>query len=197
MKESRLIIIISSLMLIALFPLYYFLKNVGLDLNLVINIITNFVCALIVALVTAICNFATARKSISNRIYTLYFDLYITCYYSKNNPFLNHINAKPIIKKLGNISLDLNSILSEYYGFFRKHDSYYKKIDYGIKLNENHKINKLIKAIYKLNNKKEFELTFIPIMNGIEKILKSVDERRFNIDRENMIKLFNYIVDKG
>ena len=84
MKESRIIIIISIIMMIALIPFFYILKLCGINSDLAINIITNLGCGIIVGLVTAICQYCIARRRIVNTVYGLYFELYTTYYYVKN-----------------------------------------------------------------------------------------------------------------
>ena len=85
MKESRIIIIISIIIMVALIPMLYFLQLFGINQELSINIITNLECGVIVGLVTAICQYFMAKRRIINAVYGLYFELYTTYYTSNNN----------------------------------------------------------------------------------------------------------------
>lgn len=77
MKESRIIIIISIVMLIALIPLLYVLQLCRISSELSINIITNLGCGIIVGLVTAICQYFMAKRRIINTVYrTIYYLLF-------------------------------------------------------------------------------------------------------------------------
>ena len=54
-------------------------------------------------------------------------------------------------------------------------------------------IEKIIKTIIKWFNEKAFDESVEPFINEVENILKSIDEKRFKEDKEQMIKMFNYI----
>lgn len=84
MKESRIIIYISVIIMVLLFPIFIMLKNLGVSIDLCMNIITNLSCGLIVALVTAICQYCISRRKVITKVYSLYFDLYTTYYYAKS-----------------------------------------------------------------------------------------------------------------
>ena len=122
MKESRIIIIISIVMLVALIPLLYILQLCGISSELSINIITNLGCGIIVGLVTAICQYFMAKRRIINAVYGLYFELYTTYYTVKNKEFLHHINILAFFNKLTELSSKIKDSLSEYHGFFKKND---------------------------------------------------------------------------
>ncbi|MGN1324343.1 MAG: hypothetical protein ACI4VR_04010 [Bacilli bacterium] len=193
MKESRIIIIISIVMLIALIPLLYVLQLCGISSELSINIITNLGCGIIVGLVTAICQYCMAKRRIISTVYSFYFELYMTYYYVKNKEFLQHYNSLALLKKLTELSTKIKDTLSEYHGFFKKQDSMYVKINPQINMGENYKAEKLIKTIVKWFNKKSFDESVEPFISEVENILKNIDEKRFKEDKEQMIKMFNYI----
>lgn len=93
MKESRIIIYISVIIMVLLFPIFIMLKNLGVSIDLCMNIITNLSCGLIVVLVTAICQYCIAKRRVITKVYSLYFDLYTTYYYAKANIPFNSPNT--------------------------------------------------------------------------------------------------------
>ncbi len=193
MKESRIIIIISIIMLIAFIPFFYILKICGMNSELSINIITNLGCGIIVGLVTAICQYCIAKRRIVSTVYGLYFELYTTYYYVKNKEILHHYNSLAIFKKLTELSSKIKDAVSEYHGLFKEHDSMYIKINPSINMNEKYKTKKMVKTIIKWFNEKAFDESIEPFMNEVESILKKIDEKRFEEDKEQMIKMFNYL----
>ena len=192
MKESRIIIIISIIMLLVLIPLLYILKLCGISRELSINIITNLGCGIIVGLVTALCQYCMAKRRIVSTIYGLYFELYTTYYYVKNKEIMHHYNSLAIFKKLTELSSKIKDAVSEYHGFFKEHDSMYMKINPTINMGENYKTKKMIKTIIKWFNEKAFDENLEPFINEVESILKNIDEKRFEEDKKQMIKMFNY-----
>lgn len=62
-----------------------------------------------------------------------------------------------------------------------------------INLSENYKANKLIKTMFQWFNEKSFETSVEPFVKEVEKILKSIDKERFEVDQKQMIKMFNYV----
>ena len=193
MKESRIIIIISIIMMVSLIPMLYLLQLFSINQELSINIITNLECGVIVGLVTAICQYFMAKRRIINAVYGLYFELYTTYYTVRNKEFLHHINTIALFKKLTELSTEIKNTLSEYHGFFKEKDSMYTKINPQINMGENYKAEKMIKTIIKWFNEKAFDESVEPFINEVENILKSIDEKRFKEDKEQMIKMFNYI----
>ena len=193
MKESRIIIIISIIMLLVLIPLLYILKLCGISSELSINIITNLGCGIIVGLVTSICQYCMAKRRIVSTIYGLYFELYTTYYYVKNKEIMHHYNSLTIFKKLAELSSKIKDAVSEYRGFFKKQDSMYMKINPSINMGENYKTKKMVKTIIKWFNEKAFDESVEPFINEVESILKNIDEKRFEEDKKQMIKMFNYL----
>ena len=51
----------------------------------------------------------------------------------------------------------------------------------------------MIKTLVKWFNEKSVDKSIEPFINEVENILKGIDEKRFQEDKEQMIKMFNYI----
>ena len=51
----------------------------------------------------------------------------------------------------------------------------------------------MIKTLVKWFNEKSVDKSIEPFIKEVENILKNIDEKRFNEDKEQMIKMFNYI----
>ena len=60
-------------------------------------------------------------------------------------------------------------------------------------MGENYKAEKMIKTLVKWFNEKSVDKSIEPFIKEVENILKNIDEKRFNEDKEQMIKMFNYI----
>jgi len=193
MKESRIIIIISIIIMVALIPMLYFLQLFGINQELSINIITNLECGVIVGLVTAICQYFMAKRRIINAVYGLYFELYTTYYTVRNKEFLHHINTLAFFNKLTELSSKIKDSLSEYHGFFKKNDSIYMIMNPQINMGENYKAEKMIKTLVKWFNEKSVDKSIEPFINEVENILKNIDKERFEEDKKQMINMFNYI----
>ena len=193
MKESRIIIIISIIIMVALIPMLYFLQLFGINQELSINIITNLECGVIVGLVTAICQYFMAKRRIINAVYGLYFELYTTYYTVRNKEFLHHINTLAFFNKLTELSSKIKDSLSEYHGFFKKNDSIYMIMNPQINMGENYKAKKMIKTLVKWFNEKSVDKSIEPFINEVENILKNIDKERFEEDKKQMINMFNYI----
>ena len=193
MKESRIIIIISMIMMVVLIPMLYLLQLFKISQELSINIITNLECGVIVGLVTAICQYFMAKRRIINTVYSLYFEIYTTYYIARNKEFLHHINTFGFFNKLTELSSKIKDSLSEYHGFIKKNDSMYMIMNPQINMCENYKAEKMIKTLVKWFNEKSVDKSIEPFIKEIENILKNIDEKRFNEDKEQMIKMFNYI----
>ena len=134
-----------------------------------------------------------AKRRIINTVYSLYFELYTTYYSVKNKEFFHHINTIALFKKLTELSAEIKNTLSEYHGFFKEKDSMYTKINPQINMGENYKAEKIIKTIIKWFNEKAFDESVEPFINEVENILKNIDEKRFEEDKAQMTKMFNYI----
>ena len=193
MKESRIIIIILTIMIAILIPLLYVFQLFGIDDNLSINIITNLECGAIVGLVTAISQYYVAKRKIVNSVYSLYLELYNTYYTCKNKEFLKHYDAAGVFRKMAEVSPKINELLSDYHGFFKKKDSTYIKLEHPIEPGENYKARNVIKALYRWFNEKEFNNTIDLILKDVEKALTNIDAERFQKDKQQIIKMYNFM----
>lgn len=189
MKESKVIIIVLSLMVIvslitqmcSSYKEWYY------------NLITNLEYGAIVGLVTALCQYFSAKKTIINNVYELYFDLYSTYLTIKNKPFMYHYNAANFFKKLIELSPKINKSLGEYHGLFKKKDSMYMKMNPQIKMIEGYKSKNIKKVLFLWFNKKLFSITIEPFIKDIEKILMDIDKKRFEKDKEQMLNMLNFL----
>ena len=83
--------------------------------------------------------------------------------------------------------------LDEYYGFFKKYDKTYRKLNPTIKIKDNYKIKLVKKSLFCWFNKKYFELSMEPLILEIKKILITINKSRFEKDKEEMIKFHNCV----
>ena len=195
MKESRLIIIFSMLLAIITTIIVILMHYIWPNLIDYIGILTNIYCGIIVGLVTSICQYYVQKRKIVNNVYSAYFDIYRSYYYSKNRPVLFHYNSFSIYKKLGDLNPKIIETLDEYHGFFTKHDKTYKKLNPIIYLGDNYKVKKVVKSLFTWFNKKYFASSIEPMILEIEKILISINKKRFEKDKKEMIKLYNHSFD--
>lgn len=195
MKESRLIIIFSIVLAIITTINTILMNYIWPNLIDYVGILTNIYCGIIVGLVTSICQYFVQKRKIINTVYSAYFDIYRSYYYSKNRPVLFHYNSFSIYKKLMELNPKIIEALDEYHGFLKKYDKTYKKLNPIIKIGDNYKVKKMAKSRFCWFNKKHFESTIEPMILEIEKILISINNERFEKDKEKMIKLYNYSFD--
>ena len=195
MKESRLIIIFSIVLAIITMIMTILMNYIWPNSIDYIGVLTNIYCGIIVGLVTSICQYFVQKRKIINNVYSAYFDIYRSYYYSKNRPFLFHYNSFSIYKKLIDLNPKIIEALDEYHGFFKKHDKTYKKLNPTINLGDNYKVKKVVKSIFCWFNKKYFDSSVEPLVFEIEKILTTINNKRFEKDKEEMIKLYNYSFD--
>lgn len=193
MKESRLIIIVSLCLFALIGPIFYLLYLIQPNLFDYMNIATNLYCGIIVGLITSICQYCDSRRKIINDVYNAYFDVYRSYYYANNKPFLWHYNSYSVYKKMIELNSKIAEALDEYHGLFNKYDNTYKKLNPKIKLEDNYKATNMIKSFLSWFNKKSFNSAFEPLMKEAENILISINEKRFEEDKVEMIKMFNYI----
>ena len=83
--------------------------------------------------------------------------------------------------------------LDEYHGFFNKYDNTYKKLNPTIKLEDNYKSKNMIKSFLSWFNKKSFNSIFEPLMKEVESILININQKRFDKDKEEMIRMYNFV----
>lgn len=193
MKESRLMIIVTLCLFILLGPLFYLFYLIHPNLLDYVNIATNLYCGIIVALITSICQYCSAKRKIINSIYSAYFDVYRSYYYSKNKSFLWHYNSYGVYKKMIELNPKIVEALDEYHGLFKKYDKTYRKLNPRIKFGNNYKAQNMIKSFLSLFNKKSFDGIFEPLMKEVENILININIKRYEKDRTEMIKMFNYV----
>lgn len=193
MKESRLIIIVLFVFFVLLGPSFYLLNLLYPDLIDYMNVATNLYCGIIVGLITSICQFCSSKRKIINSIYGAYFDVYRSYYYSKNKVFLWHYNSYSVYKKIIDLNPRIVEALDEYHGFFKKYDNTYKKLNPTIKLENNYKAKIMIKSFLSWFNKKSFYSIFEPLMKEVENILININQKRFEKDREEMIRMYNFV----
>lgn len=193
MKESRLMIIVTLCLFILLGPFFYLFYLIHPKLLDYVNIATNLYCGIIVALITSICQYCSAKRKIINSIYSAYFDVYRSYYYSKNKSFLWHYNSYGVYKKMIELHPKIVEALDEYHGLFKKYDKTYRKLNPTIKFGNNYKAQNMIKSFLSWFNKKSFHGIFEPLMKEVENILININIKRFEKDKTEMIKMFNYV----
>lgn len=193
MKESRLIIIVSLCLFIFLGPVIYLFYLLCPNLIDYMNIATNLYCGIIVGFITSICQYYSSKRKIINNIYDAYFDFYRSYYYSKSKTFLWHYDSYSIYKKMIELNPKIVEALDEYHGLFKKYDSTYKQLNPTIKLEENYKAKNMIKSIFLWFNKRTFNSFFEPLMKEVEDILLNINGKRFKKDKEEMIKMHNFM----
>lgn len=186
-------IIVTLCLFILLGPLFYLFYLIHPNLLDYVNIATNLYCGIIVALITSICQYCSAKRKIINSIYSAYFDVYRSYYYSKNKSFLWHYNSYGVYKKMIELNPKIVEALDEYHGLFKKYDKTYRKLNPRIKFGNNYKAQNMIKSFLSLFNKKSFDGIFEPLMKEVENILININIKRFEKDRTEMIKMFNYV----
>ena len=193
MKESRLIILVSLCLFVLIRPILHLLLLIRPNLFDYSSVATNLYCGVIVGLITSICQYCISRRKVINDVYSAYFDLYRSYYYTINKPFLWHYNSYNVYKKIIELNPKIVEALDEYHGLFNKYDNTYKKLNPKIKLEDNYKATNLIKLFLLWINKKSFNVVFEPLMKEVENILISINEKRFEKDKVEMIKMFNYV----
>lgn len=193
MKESRLMIIVTLCLFILLGPFFYLFYLIHPNLLDYVNIATNLYCGIIVALITSICQYCSAKRKIINSIYSAYFDVYRSYYYSKKKSFLWHYNSYGVYKKMIELNPKIVEALDEYHGLFKKYDKTYRKLNPTIKFGNNYKAQNMIKSFLSWFNKKSFDGIFEPLMKEVENILININIKRFEKDKTEMIKMFNYV----
>ena len=187
MKESRNIIVVLTLILIVLLIILPFCNGE------LFNFISNLICGVIVGLVTSICQYATSKRKIVDRVYALYFDFYSTYYYTKKRKILRHYETRALFNKMAELSSKLNENLDEYHALFKKKDFIYMRINPSMNLWDGCKTKNVIKAKYKFFNDKYFEDTIEPLMKKVQEILICINAERFKKDDYELIKTFDYI----
>ena len=195
MKESRLIIIFSIILALITTLIAIALHYIWPNLIDYVGILTNIHCGIIVGLVTSLCQYFVQKRKIINNVYSAFFDFYRSYYFSKKMPFLFHYNSFSIYKKLIDLNPKIIEELDEYHGFFKKYDKTYRKLNPVINLGDNYKVKKILKSLFLWFNKKYFESSIEPLILEIEKILTTINSKKFEQDKHEMIKMYNYSFD--
>ena len=193
MKESRVIAIALTFIGIILTTTIVVIENLYPNFLDCIKWLEVVWTSLSVSIITAVIQYCVNRRRIINTIYELYFDLYQTYYNINQSSFLFHFNIISIYKKLVEVNSKVTSILDDYHGIIKEHDKKFKQLNPDIKLYEGMKVKKIRKTILKWCNKKAIEITFEPLILEVEKILLNINTKRFIKDKENMIKMHNYL----
>lgn len=68
-----------------------------------------------------------------------------------------------------------------------------KKLNPTIKLEENCKAKNMIKSFFLWFNKKSFTSFFEPLMKEVDNILININEKKFEKDKAEMIRLYNFM----
>lgn len=122
-----------------------------------------------------------------------YFDVYRSYYYSSKRSFLWHYNSYSVYKKIIELNPKIGEALDEYHGLFRKYDKIYKQLNPSVDLSDNYKAKNVIKSCLLWFNKKSFKKVFEPFMEEIENILININRKRFEKDKMEMVRMYNYI----
>ena len=188
MKESKIITIILSIILIILIPLgvyYYFVSE------FIYNILISIITGVIVSIITALCQYFVIKGKIKNNIFNCYFDMYKAIYVSKHKKVLFHYPVLNIYKKLLVVSDELSKNLSEYSSFLpTKKNKLYKKLNPTLNPNfDKFNIKNLSKLILPLNSKKFNEL-IMPMQKELNNILKNINTEKFEKEFTDFKKLY-------
>lgn len=186
MKEAKIIIYISLVCLVILFPVMIFLYIWNYEI--IANIVSNIICGFIVSLVTGIVQYFVNKNRIKYEVYGLYFDIYYTYYCTKMGKVLFHYNSRNFYKKVANNNIKISSLLDEYTGFFHKKDKLYWKMN--PQFNEKHLAKKIKKSNVKIFNEKSFNESTNAYIKCVEKILNNINKEKFERDFTYNKKLY-------
>ena len=193
MKEARIITIcsvllgiISTILAVILYKIY----PTKLDY---IGILTNIYCGIIVGLVTSIVQYFVQKRKIIKTIYNAYFDIYRSYYYAINNKVLFHYNALSVYKKFIELNPKIIDALDEYQGIFSRCDRTYRKLNPPHQLRNSYKRKNILKSIFYVFNKKKMEDSLEPLILEVENILRNINNKRFELDKKEMIRIHNYM----
>jgi len=190
MKESKIIVYISLVFLAILFPVMIFLYSFKYEITA--NIVSNIICGFIVSFVTGIVQFFVNKNRIKYEVYGLYYDIYYTYYCTKRGKVLFHYNSRNFYKKVSDNNVKISSLLEEYTGLFHKKDKLYAKMN--PQFNERHLAKKIKKTNVKIFNEKSFDDSTDAYIKCVEKILKDINEEKFEKDFENSKKLYEELI---
>ena len=191
MKESKIIVIVLSIILILLSPLLVYSYS---NLELMYDILISIVTGIIVSIIVALCQYFVAKSKIKNAIFNSYFDIYKAIYVSEHKKILFHYNVMNIYKKLITFSDELSKNISEYFGFINnKSNRLYKKLNPTINPNyDEFNVKNFVKLLLPFNDKK-FKTLIIPTKEKLEKILREIDSKKFDKDFKEYERIFNLL----
>lgn len=191
MKESKVLIIVLSILLIILIPLGIYYYSVS---EFVYNILISIITGVVVSIITAFCQYFVIKEKIKNNVFNCYFDLYKTIYTSRHKKVLFHYTVMNIYKKLLVFSDELSRNLSEYSSFIpNKKNKLYKKLNPTLNPDfDKFNIKNLTKLILPFNSKRFNEL-IVPIQETFERILKEIDSKKFEKELAEYEKLYKQI----
>ena len=186
MKESKIIIYISIVFLVILFPIMFFLYVSKCEIAA--NIVSNIICGFVVSFVTGFVQYFVNKNRIKYEVYGLYYDIYYTYYCTKRGKVLFHYNSRNFYKKVAENNVKISSLLEEYTGFFHKKDKLYTKMN--PQFNERHLATKIKKSYVKIFNAKLFDESTEAYIKCVKNILKDINKEKFEKDFANSKKLY-------
>ena len=189
MKESKVIVIVLSSILVALMPMliyFYFISE------LIYSILVSIITGLIVSIITALCQYFVNKSKIKNNVFNCYFDMYKEIYISEHNKILFHYSVLNIYKKSINFSTELSKNVSEYSGFIsNKKSRLYKKLNPIVCPNyDEFNIKNFAKLILPFNTKL-FNRLIIPIKTDLERILREIDSKKYDKNLKEFLSIYN------
>lgn len=189
MKESKVIVIVLSSILVVLLPMliyFYFISE------LIYSILISIITGLIVSIFTALCQYFVNKSKIKNNVFDCYFDMYKEIYISEHKKILFHYSVLNIYKKSINFSAELSKNVSEYSGFIsNKKSKLYKKLNPTVYPNyDEFNIKNFTKLILPFNTKL-FNRLIIPVKMDLEKILRKIDSKKFEKNLKEFVTIYN------
>lgn len=189
MKESKVIVIFLTTILIILLPISIYTYYIS---ELVYNILISIITGLVVSICTALCQYFVNKNKVKTNVFNCYFDIYKEIYIAEHKKILFHYNVLNIYKKSINFSVELSKNVSEHSGFVsNKKSKLYKKLNPTVYPNYDVlNIRNFTKLILPFNSKLFNEL-IIPIKGELENILRKIDSKKFDKNLKEFIKIYN------
>lgn len=189
MKESKVIVIVLTSILIILLPILIYSYFIS---ELIYNILISIITGLIVSIITALCQYFVNKSKIKTNIFNCYFDMYKEIYIAEHKKILFHYSVLSIYKKSINFSVELSKNVSEYSDFVsNKKSKLYKKLNPTVYPNYDvFNIRNFTKLCLPFNSKLFNEL-IIPIKVELEKILRKIDSKKFDKNLKEFIIIYN------
>lgn len=195
MKEAKILTYIFGLSLILTCCSLLFIPVLrqGICYDVVMGIITG----LIVSLMGVITQYFIQKGRIKNDIFNCYFDLYKKIYnVEKMHTFFGY-NWISLYKQIEKFSVDYSKLISEYSSFVNnKYSLLYKKLNPSIKVDYDvYNIKNIAKLLLPFNHKK-FKEIIIPFKLELEQTMKTLNNKKFNIEFKEYKKISNSILGK-